>query len=296
MDVDLARRLLVDGDYRERLSAARYLLGRAGFRDRYLIETAAKREDDQYVRSALLRLLVSLPHDDEADAVVTATDDTGASVDERSAILRELTDELTHEVATVVGTLRHYASRELEGYATSDTKRELERLDAVLAAMRQLGDAAAPPIWDGIDLAREATGIVQAERLVHDYELLLTDGPSPHLVTASQGLIALFLRNAISNAVEATLELHGRQRPVVVAWGTDDQMHWIAVLDEGGGPAGSQEMLAKTGASTKDGHPGMGLTIATQVATSLEGDLTLSPQERGGAVCRLAWPRRDAAQ
>src|SRR5207244_2092482 len=103
--------------------------------------------------------------------------------------------------------------------------------------------------------------------------------------------LALFLRNAITNAIEASVQLHHDQRPVVVTWGTDDRDHWLAVLDEGSGPSADLPALAEIGASTKDGHPGMGLAIASQVATSLGGALELAGQRQGGCVCRLTWPR-----
>jgi signal transduction histidine kinase len=298
MDEDAARRLLLQGDHHERLKAARSLLGYARPSDRHLINIAAKREDDQYVRAALLRLLVSIGPEATKSPDKSAVDENNVSesVDLRSKLVRELTDKLTHEVATVVNTLGHYAEREVADYGSSDTKRELTRLEEVLQGLRQLGDAAAPPNWQQVDLARFIKGVVQDERLVHGYGEVLMDGAKTHEVVASVGLLALFLRNAIANAIEATLELHGNQRPVVVTWGTDDREHWITVVDDGPGPPGRLEVFAEMGVSTKDGHPGLGLTIATQVAVSLGGHLTLEPEQRGGSVCRLTWPRRETAQ
>jgi signal transduction histidine kinase len=295
MDADVARRLLLSGDHRQRLEAARALLGHGRASDRHLIATAARREDDQYVRSALLRLLVSLPLDQGTTAATETVGQPLAGTPEglRSVIVRQLTDLLTHELATIVGTLSHYAKREVATYSNSETKREIDRLDSVLKAMRALGDAAAPPQWKEVDISTFLSGLVQDERLVHNYEAVLTEGPSQHNITADEGLVALFVRNAISNAVEATLELHDEPRPIVVAWGTDDRDHWIAVLDDGPGVSAAVEQLSEIGASTKDGHPGLGLTIAKQVSTSLGGDLALLPQARGGCVCRLNWPRRD---
>lgn len=291
MNDDLARRLLLEGDHHQRLDAARSLLGRVQPADRHLISTAAKREDDQYVRAALFRLLVSLPSDSPRPAEGPTADAARASEDIRSQLVRDLTYTLTHEVATVVTTLGHYAEREVPEYEASETKRELVRLEGVLQALRQLGDAAAAPQWETLDLARLVGGVVQDERIVHSYPDILVSGDDPHEVTGSEGLLSLFLRNAIANAVEATIELHGEARPLVVSWGTDDREHWLAVVDEGPGPPGGLDVFAEMGASTKDGHPGLGLTIASQVAVSLGGVLALEAQERGGSVCRLTWVR-----
>jgi signal transduction histidine kinase len=292
MDQDLARRLLLEGDHHHRLEAARSLLGRVQPADRHLISTAAKREDDQYVRAALFRLLVSLPPDSpRSPGGSTTTDAARTSEDLRSQLVRDLTYELTHEVATVVATLGHYAEREVTDYEASDTRRGLARLEGVLQALRQLGDAAAAPQWETLNLARLVGGVAQDERIVHSYPDILVNGDDPHEVTGSEGLLSLFLRNAITNAVEATIELHGEARPIVVSWGTDDREHWLAVVDEGPGPPGGLDVFAEMGASTKDGHPGLGLTIASQVAVSLGGTLALEVQERGGTVCRLTWAR-----
>jgi signal transduction histidine kinase len=292
MDDESARQLLRTGNHRERLSAARFLLGRVQPSDRTLIRTAARKEDDQYVRAALLRLLVALPPESAGLDTSARTDAPTEIGDERSRIVREVTNQLTHEIATIVAALRHYARREVGGFEASETRRELDRLAAVLVAMRQLGDAATPPTWEKVEVSRLAKGILDDEKLIHSYEALMYEGEEPHVFVASQGHLSLFLRNAIANAIEATLELHGQPRAVVVTWGSDDREHWLAVLDDGPGPPGSLETFRVTGASTKDGHPGMGLTIADQVASTLGGQLSLSPQERGGAVCRLAWPRR----
>lgn len=294
MDPDVARRLLLSGEHRERLNAARSLVGHGRASDRHLVVTAAQREDDQYVRSALLRLLVSLP---VAEGAIAGDPGGESRIDTedgvRSEVVRELTDLLTHELAAIVGTLRHYANREVEAYPDSETKREIDRLDAVLKALRALGDAAQPPQWEEVGIDRLLAGLVQDERLVHDYAAILTEGPSPHMVLADRGLVDLFVRNAVSNAVEATLELHGEPRPVVVAWGTDDRDHWIAIIDDGPGVTVTLEELSEVGVSTKEGHPGLGLTIAKQVATSLGGELALAAQPRGGCTCRLSWPRGD---
>jgi signal transduction histidine kinase len=290
MDAASARRLLRGGNHRERLAAARALIGHALPSDRHLISNVAKREDDQYVRAALLRLLVSLPaHDGDIGRPLGPQKDPEPD-DLKSGLIRLLTDQLTHEVATVVSTLKSYARRENDNYTGSQTEREIERLEHVLSAMRDLGDAASPAHWEQFDLSRFVGGVVQDERLVHHYDLLFAEGDRPHEVIASKGLIALFVRNAVANAIEATRSLHGDPRPVIVTWGTDDRDHWLAVLDDGPGVARIQAELEEIGTSTKDGHPGMGLAIASQVATSLQGRLVLRTQERGGAICRLDWP------
>lgn len=74
--------------------------------------------------------------------------------------------------------------------------------------------------------------------------------------------------------------------------GHDRQGCYIAVIDEGSGPSAALEELIALGASDKPGHTGFGLETARTAISSMDGDLMLERNRRGGATAILRWPGR----
>ena len=98
------------------------------------------------------------------------------------------------------------------------------------------------------------------------------------------------LANALQNAVEAVghngwIDLRGR---------TEADTTTLTVEDNGPGlhpdlprkPDGS----AQLGATTKSTGHGMGLAISQQIAEALQGTISLTDREGGGAILQITWP------
>ena len=112
---------------------------------------------------------------------------------------------------------------------------------------------------------------------------------------ADRGLLELLLKNALRNAVEATSEAGEPFTPVTVTWGETDIDYWISVLDRGIGLPQRLESAFKIGASLKKGHLGVGLALAAQAADSMQGQISLTPRDGGGAQFEFRWPRYSGA-
>jgi signal transduction histidine kinase len=281
-----ARSMLRARDARTRLLAARRLIHEVNGADLPLLRELVRHERDLYVRTALMLAIRKA-----TAGTPTASDATEASL--RGASVRELTSRLTHEIDSVASTLRFHAENEIDPFEGSSTARELDRLDVVLQAIRQLGDAAEEPHFDETDIAQFARALAGDEGRASGVPIMF-DGDEPSLVIVDRGLASLVLRNGIANAIEATQEAGEPYSAVVIAWGTDDLHHWITVLDRGVGLAESSEQLSRIGVSTKQDHTGLGLAVATEAAESLGGALTLESRTDGGAYFRCEWPRRVA--
>jgi sensor histidine kinase regulating citrate/malate metabolism len=103
--------------------------------------------------------------------------------------------------------------------------------------------------------------------------------------------LRLALTNGVKNAIEATEALVPLdiREPVAVNWGTTDIEQWVAVIDQGAGLDIAKEQAFRMGESAKDGHSGIGLSIAQQAMESLEGSCSLSPGTPKGAEFNMRW-------
>jgi signal transduction histidine kinase len=120
-------------------------------------------------------------------------------------------------------------------------------------------------------------------------------GPTPLVIKSAASSVQTALNNALKNAIEAskTLPMHSRQ-PILVTWGVTDLDYWFAVADRGPGlPDGKIENLFKLGQSTKPGHPGAGLEISALSAQALNGKISLSNREGGGATFICRWEKKN---
>ena len=201
--------------------------------------------------------------------------------------VRETTARVVHELSAIVGTARLYAQDEVTKYDSSRTKRELDRLSAALRALDALGQAAGVPVSEEFDLGlllddlgaavSQGTGVKVA-----------TAGSIPTTIRSDRGLVDLVVRNAVVNAAEAS---RTTGTGVLVNWGISDRDHWVTVLDEGSGLPPEVPQLFEIGATTKDGHIGMGLATAQTAARSLGGSIELSNRDARGARFVFRWPR-----
>jgi signal transduction histidine kinase len=278
----------------ERLEAARYFASHAVAIHETALRDALARERVIWIRAALKRALAKILPNAEFGAEASVDRD---DVPERFAAqvyadaLETAASQLIHEVEPVLGTLRLAAEGEIENFADSNTSRNLDRLDDLLAAFSRLRRAASAPKAEEFSLDEAVQRCIQ-ETQVPDGIQIQKAGPLQCIVIGDSSLISLCLGNGLRNAVEATAALSedARKPPIAVAWGQTDIDYWISIVDSGVGFRGNLQRAFEMGTTTKEGHLGMGLAIANQALGSMGGTLLLVPNARGVRF-EMRWPK-----
>lgn len=200
------------------------------------------------------------------------------------------TKRVLHEVSAVVGRARVAARADLgEDYPQSDTDRQLTYLYELCQGLRTLAGATASPTFEEFDLSEEIRVEAKAVEELRVVKIR-PEGAKNFTVNADRSLLGIALRNLILNAAEATESLEGDDRVVVVTWGVSDKGVQIAVIDRGPGPARFLGHSSRAGLTTKVGHSGYGLATASEAMRSMDGEVQLSRNERGGATALILWP------
>ena len=289
-------RKLGSADPRERLDAARYLAEHADDKQIDLIEGALAIETVAWVTSALRRALQRARPSGGAgpglERVELSADQTAQIY---SDALETTAKQIIHEIEPILGALRLSAESEIANFDESDTKRGLERMEALVAGLARLRQAASAPrfedfaldecifAWIAQEVGQKSVGVLRA-------------GPQETVVEGDKGLVCLAFVNGLRNAIDATLALpveDERYPTITVNWGVTDIEIWIAIVDAGIGFRGSLSRAFEIGSTTKSGHLGMGLTTAQQAMTSLGGSVRLIPGERGVRF-EMRWPKAAA--
>ncbi len=292
---ELARKL-GSADPRERLDAARHLAEHADAKQIGLIEGALALETVAWVTSALKR---ALQRARPTDSAAPGPERIELSADQTSQIYSEALEttakQIIHEIEPILGGLRLSAEAEMANFDGSDTKRGLERMEALVAGLARLRQAASAPkleefaldqclfAWIAEEVGQKPIGVLRA-------------GPQETVVEGDKGLVCLAFVNGLRNAIDATLALpveNGRYPDITVNWGATDIDIWIAIVDAGVGFRGSLSRAFEIGSTTKSGHLGMGLATALQAMTSLGGSVRLIPGERGVRF-EMRWPKAAA--
>lgn len=292
MSNELARKL-GSVDPRERLDAARHLAEHADAKQIGLIEGALAVETVAWVTSALKRALQRARPTGGAAAVperVELLADQAAQI--YSDALETTAKQIIHEIEPILGALRLSAEAEVANFDGSDTKRGLERMEALVAGLARLRQAASAPkledfaldqcifAWIAEEVGQRSVGVLRA-------------GPQETVVEGDKGLVCLAFVNGLRNAIDATLALpveDERYPEITVNWGATDVDVWVAIVDAGVGFRGSLSRAFEIGSTTKAGHLGMGLATAQQAMTSLGGSVRLIPGERGVRF-EMRWPK-----
>ena len=211
-----------------------------------------------------------------------------------SAAIRDIADQLVHELAPLVGAARLHAAQELADVPESKTIRDLDRIRAVLRAVDELARASCAPVIQDLNIADIVSGAVETVRNGRTAQIQLA-GADPFPATGDPALLTIVLRNGLANAVEATESLPKAQRkPIVVSWGRSGRDYRISVLDRGPGLPAKIETLLDLGVSTKGpDHPGLGLTLAYRAALSLDGKLSIRNADDTGVSFEFRWPRQE---
>lgn len=295
MSNELARKL-GSADPRERLDAARHLAEHADGKQIGLIEGALAVETVAWVTSALKRALQRARPTDSAAAgperVELSADQTAQIY---SDALETTAKQIIHEIEPILGALRLSAETEMTNFEGSDTKRGLERMEALVAGLARLRQAASAPKLEDFALDQCIFAWI-AEEVGQKPVGVLRAGPQETVVEGDNGLVCLAFVNGLRNAIDATLALpiEGDRYPeITVNWGATDIDVWVAIVDAGIGFRGNLSRAFEIGSTTKAGHLGMGLATAQQAMTSLGGSVRLVPGERGVRF-EMRWPKAAA--
>lgn len=292
MTIDPARKL-TSSDPRERLDAARHLAEHAQAQQATIIEQALAVETVAWVASALKR---ALQRARPTEAPQKSPDRPDLSLDQTAEIYSEALEvtakQIIHEIEPILGALRLSAETEVPNFETSDTKRGLDRMEALVAGLARLRRAASAPKIEEFSLASCIYEWIDEEG-GNGPVVVLRAGPQECTVEADKGLVCLGFTNGLRNAIDATLALaveDARYPDITVNWGVTDKDVWIAIVDTGVGFRGNITRAFEIGSTNKAGHLGMGLATAQQAMTSLGGSIRLIPAERGVRF-EMRWPK-----
>jgi signal transduction histidine kinase len=198
---------------------------------------------------------------------------------------------LLHEIEPIIGQLRTAAARELPTFEESRVKAHLGQLERVCFGISCLRQATATPRIEEFDLALLIKEVIAQE--VTDKPVYISVQGQQPFVSSDPRLLTLAICNGLRNAIEAVEGVHKLKggHSVVITWGTTDVDYWVVILDEGPGGVGVGEGAFNIGTTNKIGHIGFRLAIARQAINTLEGNVTLSPAQGGGARLELRWDK-----
>ena len=244
-------------------------------------EIASRRPDD-------LRPIAAEPPV-EIRNLVEAIDDFMRRLSERMAIMQRFIADAAHQIRTPLAALDAQVEILL---ATPASRRKVDTVKRIHERTAELGrltgqlldhamvihrkDAAA---MTAIDLNQLAKGVLAKAvplSLSREVDIAFIPAEPPPIVNGD----AVSLREALGNLIDNALK-HGAESRLVVTVGEDSGYAWIDVADDGGGfpepPADLVRPFAKGAASTGSG---LGLSIATEVATAHGGALAVSRDGR----------------
>lgn len=277
----------------ERLEAARYFALHAVETHEGSLREALAKESIPWIKGALRRALSRISHDAGQFATSNVDQDDapeGFTAQVFAEALETTTAQLVHEIEPILGTLRLSAELEVPNFEHSQTRKSVDRLDDFLAALSRLRQAASAPETDEFQLDELVQECISATN-TPDGLVIQKAGPQHCVVSGDRKLVQLCFQNGLRNAIDATLEKGGRfdEQPITVNWGVTERDTWVSIIDLGIGFQGSVSRAFQIGTSTKAGHLGMGLAIASQALASMGGTVVLVPNERGVRF-ELRWP------
>lgn len=267
----------------ERLAGARYLQFWAIPADIPSLREAINKETVGWVsrslESALLRLGDKRTLTVDLDEL---SKDEGEATEDAAALARaRIARTVVHELDPIAGAIAYYAELEIESYEASNTRKQVDRLAAILRAIETLGTISMRPKLERVNMRRLLEEIVESERTEDGGEIYL-EGPASAPIDTDPGLVRLIVGNAVKNSCESTQQVGDRPTRITVLYGLTDRDGWVTVIDNGIGlPTGSSTSLFEMGTSTKEDHLGMGLALSKEATRALNGRLRLMTDPMG---------------
>jgi signal transduction histidine kinase len=288
---------LPDADEEERLRAARWLRRHPDPAAVAPLKAALAREDVRWVRVALREAIEESECSAAAGSAAAEADDASAETETTEDITQAYADgrrdglrQALHEITASLGLAR--AAAELELGEGNPVRAQLDRMRAVVGALRQLVSASDVSERCDFDLAQLLTDLCRSPPAPCPEGVVGCRGDSPFVISGDQDLLELALRPPLTNAIEAVLSVTPAppRRSVMMSYGIEDTAFFIAIIDRGPGLVADPALLT-TGVSTKEGHVGLGLKIACTAIESLGGSFAIADNHQGGATAILRWPR-----
>lgn len=227
------------------------------------------------------------------------------SIEEKSRLKRELTNNINHELKTPAGVIKGYVDTILEHPEMDDASRDhfmkkisehVERLVGLmhdLSVMTRLedgGNMINTEVIDYHDVVFNAVSEFEESGTLGDMEFNY-DIPLDCKVWGNYNLLSAMLGNLTKNAVAYS---KGTEINVALA-GEDDDFCYFAFYDNGRGV--NEESIPHlferfyredAGRSRKTGGTGLGLPIVLNTITAHGGTITVANREGGGLIFRYS--------
>lgn len=275
-----------------RLEAARFFSSSATPDDLDFIREIEAKEPVPWIRRAL-RIAserVSAPVI-EAEVQSEGILDPKITADVYSKALRDVSGRVLHEFGPLIGGLLITAPGEVENYTTSQTRRLLNHLSDLSEALRAMRTATSIPRFEEIELSTLISELIDLQQNTCGVQLIIA-GPEDFMVSAGKSQLKIAISNGLRNAIEKYRTSPRDKAQVVVSWGATGKENWIFIKDNGGKLKFKPSELFKEGISSKDGHPGYGLSLVREAMASMDGEVLLQDEE-DGVHFELRWFRKN---
>ena len=147
---------------------------------------------------------------------------------------------------------------------------------------------------EGVDLSEAAQRVLfllDPECRKRSVTVSLRGADKPVKVLADPVALDQIIHNLLMNALQALEQASGEQRQIILTIGADGTNGELRVQDNGPGiPENLRHRVFEPFFSTKDGGLGLGLSLCENLASRMDGSLTLHPGVTRGASFVLQLP------
>lgn len=241
--------------------------------------------------AGLLRLRLSL---DDAQLRIRAG--RQALHEARSAVIRQLTTHMAHELRNPLGVVRnavYLLRRRLEKH---DLKTDLldmidEEIKSADKMITDLTDAVRPrePECAEVDVGEVARDALSRFEASPNLKTSLNVRPDLRFLWCDSRQLRQVLDSVLENSVDS---MNGRGEVALTAWRSADS-DIIEVRDSGPGiPADALDRVFEPLFTTKRGRCGLGLSRSREILSRHGGRIEVVPQAAPGATVRIILPHR----